>query len=97
VPERARLQPKSFLNKFEQDYMNPIFGGPDGVRYRHCIPAYSTQCEIYRTDSSSDRMLSCLGIACVDAVVCISLLIDITLDYRLRTMIMALMKLIYMD
>lgn len=29
--QQQRLLQRSFLSKFEQDYMNPIFGGPDGV------------------------------------------------------------------
>jgi hypothetical protein len=32
--DRTQMQkqpPRSFLNKFEQDYMNPIFGGPEVV------------------------------------------------------------------
>jgi hypothetical protein len=29
--QNQKLQQRSFLHKFEQDYMNPIFGGPDPV------------------------------------------------------------------
>lgn len=32
--QQQKLLQRSFLSKFEQDYMNPIFGGPDGVS--HC-------------------------------------------------------------
>ena len=30
--QQQKLQQRSFLHKFEQDYMTPIFGGPDVVR-----------------------------------------------------------------
>lgn len=29
--QHPKLQKRSFLLKFEQDYMNPIFGGPEPV------------------------------------------------------------------
>lgn len=30
---QQKLLQRSFLNKFEQDYMNPIFGGPETVSH----------------------------------------------------------------
>ena len=30
--DRPQPQKRSFFNKFEVEYMNPIFGGPDPVR-----------------------------------------------------------------
>jgi hypothetical protein len=33
ITQHQKLQQRSFLHKFEQDYMNPIFGGQDPVIY----------------------------------------------------------------
>jgi hypothetical protein len=37
INQHQKLQQRSLLHKFEQDYMNPIFGGPDPVSNSSCF------------------------------------------------------------